>query len=382
MAHVSLELPTPATPPVWFENSAAADLNDHLQTALNHKTHRERWKYTRVQPILQLLEQAGAPVGFKQLPSGITARQVAHGNSEAPAAVFFGQALAEILQQAPEAAAWLCYQDHIQVLEVEGEVSKPLVISEAALHQPLLIRLTANASLDLREIYAPDSDAVQLQSIWIDMQPGSRLLHSRNNFSSSTHWQYLRVNIARDATYQLHNHCTGAALKRQDMQLICAEPGAHAEVTSAALISAKTHLDQQITVEHRAPHTTSQQAFHNIAASGAKVTFNGRIHIHERCGSVDANLSNKNLSLGDNAVINTKPELEIYTDDVKCSHGATVGSIDPDHLFYFASRGIPPQQARSLLSQAFLRVCTAGPLAEQAQQHLQTLAGSEVESEQ
>jgi len=380
MAHLTLELPRPADPPAWFANGSAEALNQQLQAALNHKSHRERWKYTRVQPILDMLEQPAQPLVFSNLPDGITQHSTTHQSSDAPSRVFFADNLAATLQQAPEAAAWLCYQDAALVLDVQGEVSEPLVIREAALHQPLIIRLAANASLDLREIYDPSSTQAQLQSIWIDMQPGSRLLHSRNSFSAATHWQYLQVNIARDATYQLHNHCTGADLKRQDIQLVCAEPGAHAAVTSAALIGSKTHLDQQITVEHRAPHTTSQQTFHNIAAGGAKVTFNGRIHIHERCGGVDANLTNKNLSLGDNAVINTKPELEIYTDDVKCSHGATVGSLDPDHLFYFASRGIPPQQARTLLSQAFLQVCTAGPLAEQAQQHLQTQAGSEVES--
>ncbi len=378
MAHVNLELPAAAAPPKWFGTVTEQSLNQQLNGALNHKMHRERWKYTRVPPVLALLKEPGAPFET-QLPEGVTLRHVAHDSMDTPAQVFFGEALAETLQHAPEATAWLCYQPNVQVLDVEAEVSEPLILKGAALHQPLIIRLAANASLDLHEIYDGNEGSSQLQSIWIDMQPGSRVQHSRNSFTTGTHWQYLRVNIGRDATYHLHNHSAGAELRRQDMQLICAAPGAHAEVTSAAFIGSKTHLDQQITVEHRAAHTTSEQTFHNIAAGGAKVTFNGRIHIHEHCASVDANLSNKNLSLGDNAVINTKPELEIYTDDVKCSHGATVGSLDQDHLFYCASRGIAPQQARTLLSQAFLQVCTLGPLAESAQQFLQQQAQSEVE---
>ena len=88
--------------------------------------------------------------------------------------------------------------------------------------------------------------------------------------------------------------------------------------------------------------------------TGAKVTFNGRIHIHEHCGSVDANLSNKNLALANGATINTKPELEIYTDDVKCAHGATVGELDETQLFYLRSRGVPLADAQDLMVLAFL----------------------------
>ncbi len=378
MAALTLELPSAATPPAWFVEAdvAADDVIPQLTAALNHKVHRERWKYTRVQPVLELLDKPAAPIDWGELPAGVTLQTLRHDAAIKPAQVFFGDGLAETLACAPEATALMCYQTQVQVLTVTGEVQTPLFIDQTHLQQPVIIRLGENASLDLREGYRGGADT-QLQSIWVDMGRGSRLLHSRNSFTNGTHWQFLRVNIAQDATYRLHNHAIGAALRRQDMQLICTAPGAHAEVTSAASIGEKTHLDQQITVEHRAPHTTSQQTFHNIAAAGAKVTFNGRIHIHPHCGSVDANLTNKNLSLGDGAVINTKPELEIYTDDVKCSHGATVGRLDPNHLFYLASRGIPPQQARTLLSQAFLQVCTLGPLAEEAHRILHAHASGD-----
>ena len=102
------------------------------------------------------------------------------------------------------------------------------------------------------------------------------------------------------------------------------------------------NLDQQVTMEHLSANTTSQQTFHNIVADRGKSTFNGRIHIHAGARNSNANLSNKNIGLGANATINTKPELEIYNDDVSCSHGATIGQLDNDQLFYLCSRGVTP----------------------------------------
>ena len=97
------------------------------------------------------------------------------------------------------------------------------------------------------------------------------------------------------------------------------------------------------------------------------MTFNGRIHIYEQCPGVDAHLSNKNLALAESATINTKPELEIYTDDVACSHGATVGALDEAELFYCVSRGIDPELAQRMLGLGFLKTASNGPLAESAQ---------------
>jgi len=372
MAYLSPQLPSPLTAPAWFGASTdqPLDLAARIHAQLQDKKHRERWKYTRVQPILDLLNQPVADSDELDLPAEIIQSSLRRDQAPAEIPVFFADGLMSTLDAAPEAMAHLCYNSSIRVLDVKGESSQPLRLEAGHLTQPLIIRLGEGAKLELHESY-PSGDAAQLQTLWIDMQRGSQLIHARNNFSDSTHWQFLRVRIGQDATYRLHTHAQGATLRRQDMQVICAGQGAHAEVTSAAFVSNKLHLDQQITIEHQAPHTTSQQRFHNIADGGAKITFNGRIHIHRQCPGVDANLSNKNLSIGKGATINTKPELEIYTDDVKCSHGSTIGSIDPDHLFYFASRGIPAQQAQSLLMKAFLGTCITGPLAAAASEQMQ-----------
>ena len=148
--------------------------------------------------------------------------------------------------------------------------------------------------------------------------------------------------------------------------------GRHAEATidGASVVGNGSHLDQQLIVEHRAPDTVSRQKFHGIGAGKGSSIFNGRIHIHPGAPRSDAVLSNRNLALDPDATINTKPELEIYTDDVKCAHGATVGQISEDSLFYLRSRGLSENDSRRLLCRAFVNECIHGPLSAAAESTL------------
>ena len=116
----------------------------------------------------------------------------------------------------------------------------------------------------------------------------------------------------------------------------------------------KQHYDNHTTIEHVAPHCNSEETYRNIAADESHAIFNGRIHIHKDAQKSNANMSNKNLLLSTGAEIDTKPELEIYADDVKCAHGATIGRLDESALFYLVSRGIDRREANTLLSMAFI----------------------------
>ena len=230
---------------------------------------------------------------------------------------------------------------------------------------PVLLSLGRNAEATLLENFV--GNLKPQNTLWISLAESSRLKHSRNSLDQAQlHWQYLAVDIGKNADYLLNNHTTGAGLRRQDIQIRISGQGANAELISAAMIGGKMALDQQVTLEHLVPNGKSKQVVHNIVADGGKCTFNGRIHIHEGASGTDATLANKNLGLGKNATINTKPELEIYTDDVTCAHGATIGQLSDQELFYLTSRGISPQAAQALLSEGFLRQCTQGPLAEAA----------------
>ena len=113
------------------------------------------------------------------------------------------------------------------------------------------------------------------------------------------------------------------------------------------------HIDNHIRIDHTAPRTVSRETFRGIIGDRGRGVFNGKVVVHRDAQKIDATQSSDNLLLSDRAEIDTKPELEIYADDVKCSHGATVGQLDEDQLFYLRSRGMDDETARGLLTFAF-----------------------------
>ena len=179
-------------------------------------------------------------------------------------------------------------------------------------------------------------------------------------------WSLLRADLQSNAALTLHHQCTLGNFQRQDISVLLGGQGARLASVGAALVQDGGTLDQQFVIEHASRDTVSRIKQHNLAAGRSRCTFNGRIHIHAGAAGADADLSNRNLALDPNAEVNTKPELEIYNDDVRCAHGATVGQLDAEALFYLLSRGVVPGQAQRLLSLGFLRDGLAGPFAEQA----------------
>jgi Fe-S cluster assembly protein SufD len=145
----------------------------------------------------------------------------------------------------------------------------------------------------------------------------------------------------------------GAQLARNELHLTLAGSGAHAECKGLLIADASRHIDSRITVEHAAPHTTSRERFRAILAGKARGVFNGRILVQAEAQKTAAELTNRNLLLSPGAEMDTKPELEIYADDVKCAHGSTTGQLDETALFYLVSRGIEVREARNLLIRAF-----------------------------
>jgi Fe-S cluster assembly protein SufD len=119
------------------------------------------------------------------------------------------------------------------------------------------------------------------------------------------------------------------------------------------LCAAQQHVDNHIAVEHLASHTVSEQTFRSIVGAHGRGVFNGKVVVHEGTKGISANQASDNLLLDDTGEIDTKPELEIHTDDVKCSHGATVGELDEVQLFYLKTRGIADAAARGLLTLGF-----------------------------
>ena len=179
-------------------------------------------------------------------------------------------------------------------------------------------------------------------------------------------WSLLQAHLQRNAALTLNQQCAVGGFLRQDVNVVLGGQGARLASVGAALVRDGGRLDQQLVVEHASRGTVSRIKQHNLAAGRSRCTFNGRIHIHVGAAGADADLSNRNLALDPSAEVNTKPELEIYNDDVRCAHGATVGQLDAEALFYLLSRGLETWQAQRLLSLGFLRDGLAGPFAEPA----------------
>ena len=142
-----------------------------------------------------------------------------------------------------------------------------------------------------------------------------------------------------------------------------AQPGASANLNGLYLAGAEQHIDNHIRVDHRVGPAVSREEYRGILAGRARCVFNGKAIVHEGADGSDAEQSNHNLLLSETAEIDTKPELEIYADDVKCAHGATIGQLDKSALFYLRSRGLNEDEATQLLTRAFAaRILTAVPI--------------------
>ena len=139
---------------------------------------------------------------------------------------------------------------------------------------------------------------------------------------------------------------------RNDVNAVLSE-GTEATLNGLYIVNGTQHIDNHTVIDHAKPHGTSHELYKGILDDQAHAVFNGRIIVRKDAQKTDSKQTNKNLVLSDEAVIDTKPELQILADDVRCTHGATIGQLDAESLFYLRSRGIGKEEARSLLTYAF-----------------------------
>jgi Fe-S cluster assembly protein SufD len=157
----------------------------------------------------------------------------------------------------------------------------------------------------------------------------------------------------RDSRFVSHNIQLGGRLARHDINAELAEPGAEVTLNGLFVVGGRQHMDTHTRIHHAAPHTNSLEGYRGVADGHGRGVFKGRVLVDRDAQKIDAQQSSANLLLSEHAEIDTKPELEIYADDVKCSHGATVGQLDKESLFYLRSRAIDAETARGLLVFAF-----------------------------
>ena len=217
--------------------------------------------------------------------------------------------------------------------------------------------LGRHASASVIETYAgvPDARYFTNTHTSILAQAGARLDYYKIQHESQRAYHIGNTRIRQDADSRVDCHALtlGAKLARWDIDVDLNEPGAEVMLNGLYLGNNSQHLDNHTVVRHKQPHTTSREHYRGIMDGRARAVFNGKVIVHEQAQKTEAHQSNANLLLSDAAEVDTKPELEIYADDVKCSHGATVGQLDENMLFYLRSRAVNEDTARSLLTYAF-----------------------------
>ncbi len=201
-----------------------------------------------------------------------------------------------------------------------------------------------------------NSTQMVLQQSIIHLQQNSQCHHYRLNLEAATSLQVSRALLLLEKDSRLNSfyYSEGSQLNKTDIDIRHQGKNSESLLTGIFLPSNSQTIDYHTNIEHRISHCTSREVFRGIIADSAKATFNGKIHIYKDAQKSDAQLSNKNLLLTNQAEINTKPELEIYADDVVCAHGATVAKIDHKAVYYLQTRGIEKSRAKKMLSVGFI----------------------------
>lgn len=187
------------------------------------------------------------------------------------------------------------------------------------------------------------------------VKDGARLDHYRLQRESHNafHVSTTSAELGRASRYDTTSINLGAQLARHDVSVVMDHEGAETSVDGLYMVGADQHTDTHSVIDHKQPHCNSHQLYKGILDGNGRAVFNGKIFVREGAQKTDAMQTNKNLLLSNKARVDTKPQLEIFADDVKCAHGAAVGQIDPEELFYLETRGITPELGRSLLTYGF-----------------------------
>ena len=225
-----------------------------------------------------------------------------------------------------------------------------------AFHPRHMIRLGRNARLVLVETATGRGAYLHNPVIEVHVAEGAVLTHIRlqDEGQAAFHLSTLYAEVAEGGTYDSFVLNIGARLTRTEIHARLAGPDATVHLNGAQLLHGVQHADFTTVVRHDAPSCASRQTVKNVLTGRSRGVFQGRIEVARVAQKTDGYQMSQALLLSPDAEVDTKPELEIFADDVKCSHGATVGALDPDQLFYLRTRGVPEAEARSILVRAFL----------------------------
>jgi len=221
----------------------------------------------------------------------------------------------------------------------------------------LHIELGQSGRLTLIERHeAAEGAAAHIIESSIALHPQAKLVHKKmvKSNATSVHLAMTNVHIAEGAFYDNFALIMGGKLTRNEIDATLAGKLAQCALKGAMLLRGREHADTTTRITHAAPHGTSREMYKTVVAEQARGVFQGKIVVAEGAQKTDGHQLSRALLLSDQAEMDAKPELEIYADDVRCSHGSTVGDLDEDALFYLRARGLSTAEARALLIQGFV----------------------------
>lgn len=225
-----------------------------------------------------------------------------------------------------------------------------------ASHARLFYSLGQNSGLTLVERHFGDGEYLANAGVSIALERDSRLRYYRFMDEGEAAWHFSRTDVRQQkgSSFEGFSMATGGLLARQEFRLLLLEEAISSNIGGVYLMKGRQSHDFSILADHFEPGGSSAQHFKGVADAQARTVYQGKIHVRRYAQKTDGNQSHHALLLSAEAEASTKPELEIYADDVKCSHGATAGQLDAAALFYMRSRGIPEEEARALLVESFL----------------------------
>lgn len=252
-------------------------------------------------------------------------------------------------------------------LSISGETATPLLPifiyhfrggATSAVNCPLIhVNAESNAHLRIYEKTISLGNAKNLSShltsISVAKHGSVRYTKIQNHSSTDFTLDNLFVNQAEESHFYANTFSLSGGLIRNNLEIAINGEHAEANMYGLYLLDGKSHVDNHTVVDHKFPNCDSNEMYKGIVDENATGVFNGKIFVRQPAQKTNAFQANNNISMSDMATIHTKPQLEIWADDVKCSHGCTVGQMDEDALFYLRSRGIRPQAAKAMLLNAF-----------------------------
>jgi Fe-S cluster assembly protein SufD len=387
-----------ANQPAWLRDARRAAIERFAETGLP-TTREEEWRFTPVTPIADTTFVEAEPLhvqpadiasmtfgagtaaelvfvngtfvpalsSTEALPAGIEVRSLAEfvGSRPHDLQAWYGSVAA--VDASPFTALNTAFADDGAFVRIARHaiVQEPIHLlfystvsgAPSVSHPRLLVVAEEHSESRLIETYAGPAGQVYFTNAVSEYIVADRAIvdHVRlqRESLSAFHVSSMQLRTGRETVFVSHNLALGGGLVRNDIGAVLGGEGGDTTLNGLYLGDGEQLIDNHTTIDHALPHNGSHEVYKGILGGKARGVFNGKIIVRPDAQKTDAKQTNKALILSDNAQINTKPQLEIFADDVKCTHGATVGQLDAEMLFYLRARGLGLDEARSLLIRGF-----------------------------